>query len=165
MTLLRQLLVRTVPLVLVGVGAIGCASHPLDNTPSPPPPPPPPVVSLADVVGEYALSSIAWNAYVPEESVPTWTWPGRVWVLGGHLSLRASGAAITSRSSRITVFGDTANVTATDTVRWTVRPDGILDFVSGRQFPENQGRADKHTVAVYSGGLTSGGTIFRYQRP
>jgi hypothetical protein len=156
MTSLRRLLVRVGSLVLVGGGASSCGT--LDNS-SPPP------FSAADVVGEYTLSSIAWNASVPEEPVPTWTWPGRVWVLGGHLSLRANGTAITSGSSRITILGETTNVSGTDTVRWTVRPDGILDFVSGRQFPENQGRAAQHTVAVYSGGLTSGGTIFRYQRP
>lgn len=120
---------------------------------------------MADVVGEYALSAIAWTSLAPEEPVPTWTWPGRVWVLEGHLSLRADGTAISTGSARITTFGDTAYVTSADTSRWTVRPDGILDFVSGRRFPENQGRADKHTVAVYAGGLASGGTVFRYQRP
>jgi hypothetical protein len=85
-------------------------------------------------------------------------------VLDGSLSLRADGLAITSGRSRLTLFNDTTFRTGVDTVKWALEADGTIDFISGRQLPEDQGRGTGQVVEVFSAGLTSGGAVFHYVR-
>lgn len=147
---------------LVALATGGCGRQsPLDAAS----PTPPATVTMADVVGNYDLVAIRCCTGVPEQPLPAWTFPGRVLVLEGHLHLRADSIAVSSGRSRVTLFNDITYSSGTDSVRWTVRSDGVIDFVSGRQFPENQGRATPPAgVLVVAGGLSSGGTSFRYQR-
>jgi hypothetical protein len=159
---IRQVFLNGGLLVLVALATGGCGQQsPVDGSPLTPPA----SVTMADVVGDYDLVAIRCCPGVPEQPLPAWTFPGRVLVLEGHLHLRADSIAVSSGRSRLTLFNDTTYSSGTDSVRWTVRSDGVIDFVSGRQFPEDQGRATPPTgVLVVGGGLTSGGTNLRYQR-
>jgi hypothetical protein len=123
----------------------------------------PPIV--ADLAGDYTLTAIAFIASQPQAPLPPWTFPGRVLVLEGHLSLRTDGVAITSGRSRLTLFNDTTYNAGTDTAKWAISAVGTIDFTTSRKLPEDQGRATGRVVEVFAGGLTSGGTVFRYERP
>ena len=144
-----------------------CAGTTTEPRDLPPPSdwPATPVLTIADIIGEYRLTHIASLAGVPEAPMPAWTWPGRVLVLEGSLTLRQDGRYITAGRSRLTLFGDTTFSSGADTASWELKPGNTIHFFTGRQWPENQARVARGVVVVYAGGFTSGGTVFRYQRP
>ena len=122
-------------------------------------------LAVADIVGDYRLTHISWNASAPEAPLPAWTWPGRILVLEGTLVLRADGRYVTTSRFRQTMFGDTAYRAGVDSGSWLLRSGNTIEFLTGRHLPEDQARLAPGIVMVYGGGIGSGGTMFRYQRP
>jgi hypothetical protein len=152
---------------LLTVG-LGCASTPANQvlaTSQGRETPAQPTLVLADIVGDYRLTHIAWNASVPEASLPAWTWPGRILVLEGALVLRTDGRFVTTTRFRQTMFGDTAYRAGVDSGSWLLKSGNTIELRTGRHFPEDQARVAPGVVVVYGGGISSGGTKFRYQRP
>ena len=124
-----------------------------------------PPLAVGDLVGDYRLTQIAWNASAPEASLPAWTWPGRILVLEGSLVLKTDGRYVTTARFRQTMFGDTVYRAGVDSGSWLLKPGNTIEFLTGRHFPEDQARVARGAVLVYGGGTGSGGTMFRYQRP
>ena len=124
-----------------------------------------PPLAVGDLVGDYRLTQIAWNASAPEASLPAWTWPGRILVLEGSLVLKTDGRYVTTARFRQTMFRDTAYHAGADSGSWLLKPGNTIEFRTGRHFPEDQARVAPGVIVVYKGGLGSGGTVFRYERP
>jgi hypothetical protein len=147
---------------------LGCAGTPANQALAPSQRrdlPAQPTLAIADIVGDYRLTQIAWNASAPEASLPAWTWPGRILVLEGSLVLRTDGRYVTTARFRQTMFGDTAYRAGADSGSWLLKRGNTIEFLTGRHFPEDQARVAPGVVVVYGGGIGSGGTMFRYQRP
>ncbi len=145
------------PILLVAVACSGTSTDPHG-------PPLLPLLRNDEVAGTYRLTHIAAAAEESETPIPAWTWPGRVLVLEGTLTLRQDGRYIATGRSRITMFGDTTYVAGSDSASWVLKPGNVIQFMTGTQFPEDQARVGKGVVVVYSGGFGSGGTVARYQR-
>jgi hypothetical protein len=154
-----------VGLLTAVLGGVGTPPHLAPATSQPRDLQAPPTLAVADIVGDYRLTHLAWNASAPEAPLPAWTWPGRFLVLEGSLVLRADGRYITTARSRETMFGDTVYRAGVDSGSWLLKPGNTIQFLTGRHFPEDQARVSRGVVVVYGGGIGSGGTMFRYQRP
>jgi hypothetical protein len=124
-----------------------------------------PTLAVADIVGAYRLTHIAWNASAPEASLPAWTWPGRILVLEGSLVLRTDGRYVTTARFRQTMFGDTTYRAGVDSGSWLLKTGNTIELRTEHHFPEDQARVAPGVIVVYRGGIGSGGTKFRYQRP
>jgi hypothetical protein len=117
----------------------------------------------AGVAGDYRLTHIAWNASASETPLPAWTFPGRVLVLEGSLTLRTDGRFVSSSRSRLTMFGDTTFVTGADSGGWRWVRRSTIEFLRGSS-PAPEALVGSGVVLLHAGGIGSGGTVFRYQR-
>ena len=161
-------LTRRLPAVGLLTAVLGCAGTPANQvlaTGQRQETPAQPTLAVADIVGDYRLTHIAWNASAPDASLPSWTWPGRILVLEGSLVLRTDGRYVTTAQFRQTMFGETTYRAGVDSGSWLLKTGNTIELRTGRHFPEDQARVAPGVIVVYGGGIGSGGTKFRYERP